>query len=179
MASCTSSTWQWPMGRNTCTWVTSWRHPDSHQQTSVHLLMHAPRYSVKGGNIQPKWRYSLVDQTSMTVSPYIWGGPSSFGGEKKETKISLLHWFQQCSSFWDHSYKSLYFPCLHRGLLPDGRLCIRIMQGRAYIFIVITSTMTPAFGICLTDQESFAKCMVIWVLAHFQNQAVSVNDLVS
>ena len=69
MASCTSSTWQWPMGRNTCTWVTSWRHPDSHQQTSVHLLMHAPRYSVKGGNIQPKWRYSLVDQSSVTASP--------------------------------------------------------------------------------------------------------------
>ena len=71
------------------------------------------------------------------------------------------------------------FPCLHMGLLPDGRLCIRIMQGRAYIFIVIASTMTPAFGICLTDQESFAKCMVLWISAHFQNQAVSVNDLVS
>ena len=99
-----------PWGRNTRTWVTSWRHPDSHQQTSVHLLMHAPRYSVKGGNIQPKWRYSLVDQTSMTISPYIWGGPSSFGGEKRETKTFLLHWFQQCSSFWDHSYKSSYFP---------------------------------------------------------------------
>ena len=54
MASCTSSTWQWPMGRNTCTWVTSWRHPDSHQQISVNLMMHAPRYFVKGGNIQPK-----------------------------------------------------------------------------------------------------------------------------
>ena len=156
-----------PWGRNTCTWVTSWRHPDSHRQTSVHLLMHAPRYSVKGGNIQPKWRYSLVDQTSLTVSPYIWGGPSSFGGEKRETKTFLLHWFQQCSSFETILTKSLY---LHMGVMPDGRLCIRGMQGRAHIFIVITFTMTPAFGLCLTDQESFAKYMVLWISAHFQTK---------
>ena len=59
---------------------------------------------------------------------------------------------------------------LHMGFMPDGRLCIRIMQGRTHIFIVITSTMTPTSGICLTDQESFAKCMVLWISAHFQTK---------
>ena len=54
--------------------------------------------------------------------------------------------------------------------MPDGRLCIRGMQGRAHIFIVITFTMTPAFGLCLTDQESFAKYMVLWISAHFQTK---------
>ena len=56
------------------------------------------------------------------------------------------------------------------GVMPDGRLCIRGMQGRAHIFIVITFTMTPAFGLCLTDQESFAKYMVLWISAHFQTK---------
>ena len=77
-----------PRGKNTCPWATSWRHPDSHQQTSVHLLMHAPRYSVKGGNIPPERRYSLVDQASMAASPVFGEAPPRLAEKRKKLKLS-------------------------------------------------------------------------------------------
>ena len=142
-------------------------------------MMHASRYFVKGGNIQPKgdifWLISQHDSLPCTFGEV----PPRLAEKRKKLKFHCCVGFKNVPVFETTPTKSLYFPCLHMGLLPDGRLCIRIMQGRTHIFIVITSTMTPTSGICLTDQESFAKCMVLWVLAHFQNQAVSVNDLVS
>ena len=77
-----------PRGKNTCPWATSWRRPDPHQQTSVHLLMHAPRYSVKGGNIPPERRYSLVDQASMAASPVFGEAPPRLAEKRKKLKLS-------------------------------------------------------------------------------------------
>ena len=158
-----------PWGRNTCTWATSWRHPDPHQQTSVHLLMHAPRYSVKGGNIPPERRYSLIDQISMAASPVFGEAPPRLA-EKGKKLTFLLHWFQQCSSF--ETIHKIFI--LHMGVMPDGRLCIRGMQGRAHTFIVIKSTMTPASG-----SRIFCKIYGPLDFSTFSNQAVSVNDPVS
>ena len=60
------------------------------------------------------------------------------------------------------------------GVMPDGRLCIRGMQGRAHTFIVIKSTMTPASG-----SRIFCKIYGPLDFSTFSNQAVSVNDPVS
>ena len=111
MASCTWSTWQLPMVRNTK--YLHMGHIIASSGLSSTNFRQSDDACVKVFCERRKYpayrRHFLVDQPAWQSPLYIWGGPSSFGGEKKETKISLLHWFQQCSSFWDHSYKIFIF----------------------------------------------------------------------
>ena len=97
-----------PRGENTCPWATSWRRPDPHQQTSVHLLMHAPRYSVKGGNIPPERRYSLVDQASMAASPVFGEAPPRLAEKRKKLKLSCCIGFNNVPVLRPFT-KSLYY----------------------------------------------------------------------
>ena len=168
MASCASSTWQWPMGEKHLhmghIMAPSGLSPADFRPSAdacTKVFCERRKYSA--------WKAIFSSWSNQHGSfPCIWGGPSSFGGEKKETKTFLLHWFQQCSSFETILTKSLY---LHMGVMPDGRLCIRGMQGRTHIFIVIKSTMTPASG-----SRSFCKIYGPLDFSTFSNQAVSVND---
>ena len=120
--------------------------------------MHAPRYSVKGGNIPPERRYSLVDQASMAASPVFGEAPPRLA-EKGKKLTFLLHWFQQCSSLRPFT-KSLYY--IWELCRTGGFVSVECRAGH-----ILSLWLNPQWRLLL-DQESFAKYMVLWISAHFQ-----------
>ena len=169
MASCASSTWQWPMGEKHLhmghIMAPSGLSPADFRPSAdacTKVFCERRKYSA--------WKAIFSNWSDQHGSfPCIWGGPSSFGGERKETNflaalVSTMFQFETIHKIF----------ILHMGVMPDGRLCIRGMQGRAHTFIVIKSTMTPASG-----SRSFCKIYGPLDFSTFSNQAVSVNDPVS
>ena len=112
-------------------------------------MMHASRYFVKGGNIQPIgdifWLISQHDSLPCTFGEV----PPRLAEKRKKLKFHCCVGFKNVPVFETTPTKSSNFPMsIHR--TSAGRAaCIRIMQGGTHIFIVVTSTMMTASDICL------------------------------
>ena len=172
MASCASSTWQWPMGEKHLHMghimapsglSSADFRPSADACTKV--FCERRKYSAKMA-IFSSWsnQRDSFPCTSGEVPPRL-------AEKRKKLKLSCCIGFNNVPVFETSLTKSLY---LHMGVMPDGRLCIRGMQGRAHTFIVIKSTMTPASG-----SRIFCKIYGPLDFSTFSNQAVSVNDPVS
>ena len=162
MASCASSTWQWPMGEKHLhmghIMAPSGLSPADFRPSAdacTKVFCERRKYSA--------WKAIFSSWSNQHGSfPCIWGGPSSFGGEKKETKTFLLHWFQQCSSF-ETILTNLYI-YIWELCRTGGFVSVECRAGH-----IFSLWLNPQWRLLL-DQESFAKYMVLWISAHFQTK---------
>ena len=161
MASCASSTWQWPTGEKYLPMghimAPSGLSPADFRPSAdacTKVFCERRKYSAKMA-IFSSW------SNQHGSFPCIWGGPSSFGGEKKETKTFLLHWFQQCSSLRPFT-KSLYY--IWELCRTGGFVSVECRAGH-----IFSLWLNPQWRLLL-DQEAFAKYMVLWISAHFQTK---------
>ena len=107
MASCASSTRQWPTGGKYLP-MGHIMAPSGPSPANFRPSADACTKVVCERRKYWAWKAIFSNWSDQHGSfPCIWGGPSSFGGEKKETNF-LLHWFQQCSSLRPFT-KSLYY----------------------------------------------------------------------
>ena len=167
MASCASSTRQWPTGGKYLPMGHIMAPSGLHQQTSVHLLMHAPRYSVKGGNIEPERPYSLIDQISMAASPVFGEAPPRLAEKRKKLKLSCCIGFNNVPvlrPFSQNLYIYIWELCR-----TGGFVSVECRAGH-----IFSLWLNPQWRLLL-DQESFAKYMVLWISAHFQTKQSPVT----
>ena len=124
--------------------------------------MHAPRYSVKGGNIPPERRYSLVDQASMAASPVFGEAPPRLAEKRKKLKLSCCIGFNNVPvlrPFSQNLYIYIWELCR-----TGGFVSVECRAGH-----IFSLWLNPQWRLLL-DQESFAKYMVLWISAHFQTK---------
>ena len=124
--------------------------------------MHAPRYSVKGGNIPPERRYSLVDQASMAASPVFGEAPPRLAEKRKKLKLSCRIGFNNVPvlrPFSQNLYIYIWELCR-----TGGFVSVECRAGH-----IFSLWLNPQWRLLL-DQESFAKYMVLWISAHFQTK---------
>ena len=65
---------------------------------------------MKGGNIPPERRYSLVDQASMAASPVFGEAPPRLAEKRKKLKFHCCVGFKNVPVFETTPTKSSYFP---------------------------------------------------------------------